>query len=169
MAQREILIYPDPRLRHPAEPVVDFDDDLSQLVDDLIETLSVHDAIGLSATQIDDQRQVLIVDPPGEDEGPQVYINPSISAKSAWGFVEESCLSVPGVKGSVVRATRVSVSAQDATGKPFQRSVDGMHAVCLQHEMDHLAGKLFIDRFTVFGRMRARRAAKAAAAQAQSA
>ena len=159
MAQRDILEYPDHRLNLPTTPVTAFDDDLGQLIDDLLETLYATKAVGLSAPQVDDRRAVLVLDLSGDASAPQVYINPEILAKAAWGLVEESCLSVPGVVGNVVRATEIRVRAQDRTGETFERDLTGMDAVCLQHEMDHLAGKLFIERLSIFRRLRIRAAA----------
>lgn len=156
MAQLEILIHPDPRLRLPASPVSDFDGELDQFVDDLLETLYATNGIGLSATQVGDQRNVLVIDLSEDRTAPEIYINPKIHSKSEPGLVEESCLSVPGVVGNVVRATKVSASAQDRTGKVFESEMTGMHAVCLQHEMDHLEGKLFIDRLSVLEKLRIR-------------
>lgn len=158
MAQRDILEYPDPRLNLPTNPVTVFDDDLGQLIDDLLETLYATKAVGLSAPQVDDRRAVLVLDLSGDASAPQVYINPEILAKAAWGLVEESCLSVPGIVGNVVRATEIRVRAQDRTGETFERDLTGMDAVCLQHEMDHLAGKLFIERLSIFRRLRIRAA-----------
>jgi peptide deformylase len=163
MAKLEILEYPDPRLRLKAEPVSAFDPSLAQLVDDLVETLHAHKAIGLSAPQVDDRRQVLVIDNSGDGSAPQVFVNPEIRSRAAWGLVEESCLSVPGVVGNVIRATQVSVRAQDRHGESFTRELTGMDAVCLQHEVDHLAGKLFIDRLSIFRRLRIRARARAAA------
>lgn len=163
MSRLEILEYPDPRLRLCANPVTAFDESLSQLVDDLLETLHAHKAIGLSATQVDDRREVLVIDTSGEASAPQVYVNPEIRSRAAWGIVEESCLSVPGVVGNVIRATEVAVLAQDRHGEPFERTLTGMAAVCLQHEIDHLAGKLFIDRLSIFRRFRLRARARAQA------
>ncbi len=159
MTQRDILEYPDPRLNLPAKPVTQFDEDLGQLVDDLLETLYATKAVGLSAPQVDDQRAVLVLDLSEDASAPQVYINPEILAKAAWGLVEESCLSVPGIVGNVVRATEIRVRAQDRNGETFERDLTGMNAVCLQHEMDHLAGKLFIERLSIFRRLRIRAAA----------
>jgi peptide deformylase len=109
--------------------------------------------------------RVAVTDLSGEATDPQVYVNPEILSRSAIGLVEESCLSVPGVVGNVFRATRVRVRAQDRQGRTFERDLDGMHAVCLQHEIDHLEGKLFIDRLWFWRRLmiqaRARRQAKA--------
>ena len=159
MAQRDILEYPDPRLNLPTDPVTVFDGDLGQLIDDLLETLYATKAVGLSAPQVDDRRAVLVLDLSDDASAPQVYVNPEILAKTAWGLVEESCLSVPGVVGNVVRATEIRVKAQDRNGESFERDLTGMDAVCLQHEMDHLAGKLFIERLSIFRRLRIRAAA----------
>ena len=159
MTQREILEYPDPRLTLPTDRVTAFDDDLGQLIDDLLETLYATKALGLSAPQVNDRRSVLVLDLSGEASAPQIYINPEILAKAAWGLVEESCLSVPGVVGNVVRATEIRVRAQDRTGETFEHDLTGMDAVCLQHEMDHLVGKLFIERLSIFRRLRIRVAA----------
>ncbi len=154
--RREILEYPDQRLRLQSEDVKEFDESLGRLVDDLIETLYDTTAIALSAPQIDDRRAVLVIDRSENRSNPQVYINPEILFKDTWGFVEESCLSLPDIKSSIIRATRVRVRAQDRLGKTFERELCGMDAVCLQHEMDHLVGKLFIDRLSLFGRLRTR-------------
>jgi len=159
MAYLPIIEYPDPRLRERSEPVTIFDAELGQLVDDLIETLHATKAIGLSAPQANVFRQVLVTDLSGNASDPQVYINPEILAKSVPGLVEESCLSVPGVVGNVVRATQVRVRAQDRSGKMFESNLEGMHAVCVQHEMDHLVGKLFVDRLSWFRRLRLRASA----------
>lgn len=157
MARRDIIEYPDPRLRQHAARVAIFDDTLGCLVDDLIETLSGTDSIALSAPQLGDQRQVLVVNLPDDSEAPRVYINPTLLEKSAWGLVEESCLSLPGIVGNVLRATEVRVRAQSSDGEIFERDLRGMHAVCLQHEMDHLSGKLLIDRLSIFRRLLLRR------------
>ncbi len=164
MACLPIIEYPDPRLRQCSEPVAIFDAELGQLVDDLIETLHATKAIGLSAPQANVFSQVLVTDLSGNASDPQVYINPEILAKSVPGLVEESCLSVPGVVGNVVRATQIRIRAQDRAGEIFERNLEGMHAVCVQHEMDHLVGKLFVDRLSLFRRLRLR----ASAARAHS-
>ena len=156
MARLDILEYPDPRLRLQAKPVTQFDETLAELIDNLLETLHATKGIGLSAPQVNDQRQVLVIDLSGNASASQVYINPAILSKAAWGLVEESCLSVPGITGNVVRATEVRVRALDRAGETFERDLTGMEAVCLQHEMDHLAGKLFIDRLSLFRRLRMR-------------
>lgn len=169
MGQLEILEYPDPRLRLSAEPVTEFDSNLSQLVDDLVDTLFATTGIGLSATQVDVQQRVFVLDLSERASEPEIYVNPEILSKSAWGLVEESCLSVPDVTGNVIRPTKVEVRAQDRAGKLFERSLTGMHAVCLLHEMDHLVGKLFIDRLSIFRRFHIRILAKKKAARNRSA
>lgn len=156
MTQRDVLQYPDPKLQLRSEPVTAFDESLDRLVGDLKDTLYANPAIGLSAPQIGALRQVLVMDLSEDRSAPQVYVNPAILSKTAWGFVEESCLSIPGIVGNVIRATKVRVRAQDPAGKTFERDLENMNAVCLQHEMDHLAGTLFIDRLSFFKRMRVR-------------
>ncbi len=156
MAQLDILEHPDPRLRLHAEPVADFDDSLGCLIDDMLETLHANSALGLSAPQVDDSRRVLVLNPSENTSAPQVYVNPEVLSKSVPGLVEESCLSIPGIVGNVVRATEVRVRAQDCDGKPFECDLAAMDAVCLQHEIDHLNGKLFIDRLSLFRRLRIR-------------
>lgn len=162
MTRLTILEYPDPRLRLCSEPVTVFDDRLSRWVDDLIETMHAGQAIGLSAPQVDFRREVLVIDLSEDRSAPEVYINPKILSKKAYGFVEESCLSVPGVVANVLRATQIRVRAQDRTGETFERTLEGMHAVCVQHEMDHLRGKLLVDRLSFFRRFRLRRATQRA-------
>jgi peptide deformylase len=156
MARLPILEYPDPRLRLRAEQVTTFDHALGKLTDDLVETLHVSGGIGLSAPQAGIQLQVLVIDLSGGASAPHVYVNPQILTRSAPGLVEESCLSVPGIVGNVVRATQLRVLARDVAGAVFESDLEGMHAVCLQHEMDHLVGKLFVDRLSLLRRLRTR-------------
>ncbi|WP_421709509.1 peptide deformylase [Algihabitans sp.] len=156
MSRLHVLEYPDSRLRLSSRKVTRFDDDLAELIDNMIETLAATQGIALSAPQIDDRRAVLVVDLSGDGSAPQAYVNPEILSKTAWGLVEESCLSLPGVVGNVLRATEVRVRAQDRKGDVFERELMGMEAVCLQHEMDHLVGKLFVDRLSLFQRLRFR-------------
>ena len=144
MAVLPVIEYPDPRLRQRAAPVAAFDADLERLVGDLLETFSAAEGIALSAPQIGYRRRVVVISV--ADGAPGLYVNPEILARAAPGFVEESCLSVPGVVGSVWRATKVKVRARDQFGEPFERDLEGMPAVCMQHETDHLEGRLFIDR-----------------------
>ncbi len=154
--RRQILEYPDPRLRIVAQPVTEFDAELSRLVDDLLETMTVTRAIGLAATQVDEHRQVVVLDVSGDASDPQVFVNPQLLSQDSFGMVEESCLSVPGVVDSVRRATRLRVRAQDRAGTPFERRIEGVAAVCLLHEMDHLAGRLFVDHLSWLQRLRLR-------------
>ncbi len=154
MAIVEILEYPDTRLRTPALPVADFGAGIGGLVDDLVDTLHATSAIGLSAPQLDDSRQVLVMDLSAERSRPEVYINPRVLARARFGLVEERCLSVPGVAVNVLRATRIQVRAVDVDGIEFERELSGMHAVCLQHEMDHFDGKILVDRLNWFRRRR---------------
>ncbi len=163
MARLPILEYPDPRLRLRSQEVECFDADLSRLVDDLIETLHATGGIGLSAPQVDDRRRVLVMDHSGDASRPELFVNPVILADGALGLVEESCLSVPGLVGNVIRATELRVRAQDREGACFERDLSGMEAVCLQHELDHLEGRLFVDRLSFLKRLRFRMAARARA------
>jgi len=156
MALLPILQYPDPRLRTCAEPVRQFDAGLAQLIDDLFETMYAARGIGLAATQVNVHRQVIVIDVSGKGEAPEVFINPAIVSRRRLGKVEESCLSVPGVCELVKRHTVVRVRAQDRNGAPVDREVDGMLAVCLGHEIDHLRGRLFVDRLSILQRLRVR-------------
>ncbi|MEM9457749.1 MAG: peptide deformylase [Myxococcota bacterium] len=167
MAQLEILEYPDTRLRLPARPVTRFDEGLDRLIDDLVQTLHAKAAIGLCAPQVGVPLEILVMDLSGNASAPQVYVNPEIIADADPGLVEESCLSVPGVVTNVWRATRVRVRAQDRRGHIFQSDLEGMNAVCLQHEMDHFAGKLLVDRLNFFRRFRLNSAVKRAARRAR--
>jgi peptide deformylase len=160
MAILPVLEYPHPRLRCRSELVRHFDADLGRLIDDLVETLRAKGGIGLAAPQTGDLRQVLVIDLSGGALAPEVYINPEMLATAQPGLVEESCLSVPGVVGNLIRATQVRVRAQDRAGKWFERDLAGMGAVCLQHEMDHLVGTLFIDHLSLFRRLRLRLATR---------
>ena len=158
MARLDILEYPDPRLRRVSLPVERFDDELLQLVADMTDTMHATEAIGFSAPQANDLRRVLVMDLSDDASAPQAYVNPEILAKRTLGLVEESCVSLPGVVGNVIRATELLVRAQDPSGETFERELSGMEAVCLQHEIDHLDGKLFVDRLSWFRRLRIRAA-----------
>jgi peptide deformylase len=163
MAVLPIITLPDARLREVSAPVEIFDQQTAELVDNLFATLESLGGIGLCAPQTGCLQRVLVVHVPDDSYGPRAYINPEILAASAPGFVEESCLSVPGIAGNVIRRTRVRVRAQDCRGELFEAAVDGMHAVCLQHEIDHLDGRLFIDRLSWFKKLRLRLSGAAAA------
>jgi len=156
MARLNILEYPDPRLRIHSKPVSEFSDELNTLIDDLLETMYASKAIGLSAPQANDHREVLVMDLSGDASAPRVFINPEILANSLPCLVEEGCVSLPGLTANVVRSSQVRVRAQDRTGETFECDLSQMEAVCLQHEMDHLVGKLFIDRLSWFQRLKFR-------------
>ncbi len=145
MAKLEILEIPDPRLRTVAKPVEAFDDGLSQLIEDMTETMYEAQGIGLAATQVNVHKRLLVLDVSEAQDQPRVYINPEILETEGQETCEEGCLSVPGVYAEVSRAEKIRVKAQNADGSFFEEELDGMHAVCLQHEMDHLVGKLFVD------------------------
>lgn len=157
MARLHILEFPDPRLRTRAQPVRSFDAALQRLIADLFETMYGAPGIGLAATQVDVHRALLVMDTSNEKNRPEVYINPEILSRDGVEVSEEGCLSVPAVFESVQRAARVTVRAWDAHGTPFERALEGLDAVCLQHEMDHLAGKLFVDYLSSLKRERIRR------------
>lgn len=158
MAPLPILEYPDERLRTPAAPVTVFDAALGSLIDDLVETLHASTGIGLCAPQTGDLRRVLVMDLSDDGSAPQAYVNPEILSRSGLAIVEESCLSLPGIAAKVMRSGQVRVRASDRNGQTFERDLDGMHAVCLQHESDHLDGKLFTDRLSALRRLRFRSA-----------
>ena len=145
MAKLEILEYPDERLRTVAKPVERFDDELRTLVDDMLETMYDAQGIGLAATQVNVHRRVLVLDVSETRDAPRVYINPQIVETLGTESCEEGCLSVPGIYAEVSRADRIRVVASDVEGQLFEEELSGLHAVCLQHEMDHLQGKLFVD------------------------
>lgn len=154
-----LLVDPDPLLREVSKPITTFDQSVHELTRDLRDTLTASAAIGLSAPQIGVLQRALVVHVPDDEFGLQIYLNPKILAKSTPGFIEETCLSLPAVKGSVIRATRLRVRAAAPDGREYERDVHGMHAVCLQHEIDHLDGTLFVDRLFWWQRLRLKLAA----------
>ena len=152
MAIRTILTHPDPALRAVCEAVDGAD--VGALVDDLVETMRAHGAIGLSAPQIGDLRRVAVIEGANPGDPARIFVDPEIVQKRcAFGFVQESCLSVPGVRGTVMRDTNIRVGAYDRVGARFEVDLAGMDAVCLQHELDHLDGRLFIDRLSFLRRL----------------
>ena len=157
MALLTILEYPDPRLRTKAEPVTVFDAELKQRIDDMFATMYAAPGIGLAATQVDWHHQLIVIDLSKEQDQREVFINPQILSREGVATGEEGCLSVPGIYDDVPRAERVRVRAQDADGNVYERDLDGMLAVCLQHEMDHLDGKLFVDYLSELKRQRIRK------------
>ena len=140
-----ILKYPDPRLYTVAKPVKQVDATIRLLIDDMAETMYAAPGIGLAATQVDVHQQVIVMDVSEDKRGLQVFINPWIVASSGSQDYEEGCLSVPGIYESVTRAEKVTVEALDRDGNPFTLEAEGLLAVCIQHEMDHLLGKVFVE------------------------
>jgi len=155
MARLNILRYPDPRLHTVARPVAAVDDRIRQLVDDMLETMYASDGVGLAATQVDVHERVLVMDTSEKRDQPQVLINPEITWKSPdFAVAEEGCLSVPQIYDKVERPARVKVSALGRDGQPFEMSAEGLSAVCVQHEMDHLNGKVFVEYLSLLKRDR---------------
>ena len=157
MAKLDILHYPDPRLRTRAEPVKQVDGEIHQLVDDLLETMYDAPGIGLAATQVNVHKQVIVIDVSETRDQPLVLINPMILRADGIEQMEEGCLSVPGVFENVERANHIEVRALGRDGEPFEMSAEGLLAVCIQHEMDHLAGKLFVDYLSQLKKVRIRK------------
>jgi peptide deformylase len=154
MAIRTILHYPDPRLREKAKPITTIDDGIRKLVDDMAETMYAAPGVGLAATQIGEAVSLFVIDVADEDEPSdlRVFINPEIVAKSGKTCFREGCLSFPGVSEEVERAEQVTVKALDRDGKPFELTADGLLAIAIQHENDHLQGKLMIDHLGLIKR-----------------
>lgn len=145
MAILKILQYPDERLHLTASSVTVFDDRIRAIVADMLETMYAAPGIGLAATQIDVQKQIIVIDLSENRTEPIVLINPEIIAMSGTSGFEEGCLSVPGIYETVNRAERIRVTAQDLDGKHFEIETDGLLAVCIQHEIDHLKGRVFVE------------------------
>lgn len=156
MALLPILQYPDPRLHTVAKPVQVFDDALQQLVSDMAETMYDAPGIGLAATQVDHHIQLIVIDLSKEKDDLLVLINPKIIAQSGSQDYEEGCLSVPGVYENVTRAEFITVEAQDVSGNTYKLDADGLLSVCIQHEMDHLKGKVFVEYLSTLKRNRIR-------------
>jgi peptide deformylase len=159
MARLPILEYPDPRLRIRAEPVTKFDIELKTLVADMFETMYAAPGIGLAATQVDVHKRILVCDVGVESKQPLCLINPEIIRAEGKTNAEEGCLSVPEFYDFIDRAAVIRVRAQDPDGKAFELDAEGMLAVCIQHEMDHLEGKLFVDYLSELKRERLKKKA----------
>ena len=151
-----ILHFPDPKLRTVAKSVTEFDDKLRQLVDDMFETMYEAPGIGLAATQVDRHIRLLVMDVSEGSDSPRCLINPEILEADGEEEMDEGCLSVPGFYESVRRAEHIRVRAQDKYGEFFEFEAEGIDAVCVQHEMDHLEGKLFVDYISTLKRDRIR-------------
>ncbi|HET8691738.1 MAG TPA: peptide deformylase [Steroidobacteraceae bacterium] len=157
MTRLTILEFPDPRLRTRATPVAQVDAPLRDLIDDMLETMYAANGIGLAATQVNVHRRLLVADVSEGRNEPRVYINPEILDRTGTETMQEGCLSVPGYFDEVQRAERIRVRAQDRDGKSFEEDLDGLLAVCVQHEIDHLDGKLFVDYLSEMKRQRVRK------------
>ena len=158
MAVLEILEFPDPRLRKQAAPVREVTEATRTLIDDMFETMYAAPGIGLAATQVNVHQRILVIDVSEENDQPQVFINPEVTILDPeLGEYDEGCLSVPGFYETVNRPQEVEVSALDREGQPFTRKLEGLLAICLQHEIDHLDGKLFVDYLSPLKRMRIRK------------
>ncbi len=166
MAILEILHYPDKRLRTVAEPVDVVDDSIRTLVDDMLETMYTAPGIGLAATQVNVHKRVLVMDLSEDRNAPLCLINPEIINSEGVEQTEEGCLSVPDIYETVERAERVTVKAQGKDGKEFTLEADGLLAVCIQHEMDHLLGNLFVDYLSPLKQMRVKKKIQKARRQA---
>jgi len=145
MATRPVLKFPDPRLRLKALPVISVDDELKVLINDMFETMYAEGGIGLAATQINVQKRLMVIDLSDNQQEPYCFINPEILDKQRTEVMEEGCLSVPGIYEEVQRAEQITVRALNREGQHFELTTDGLLAVCIQHEIDHLDGKLFVD------------------------
>ena len=154
MAILKILQYPDERLHTVAKPVSGVTNATRQLIGDMAETMYAAPGIGLAATQVDVHQQIIVIDISDTHDQLQVFINPEILAKQGESECEEGCLSVPGIYEKVRRAERVTVRALDANGKSFTLETDGLLAICVQHEIDHLKGKVFVEYLSQLKQMR---------------
>jgi peptide deformylase len=157
MPSLEILEYPDPRLRTKAQPVKRVDAAIQRLVDDMLETMYDAPGIGLAASQVNVHKRIIVIDISENRDEPHVFINPQLTLFGEEIETEEGCLSVPGFYESVLRAEKVQVQALDRSGSTLEFETDGMLAVCIQHECDHLEGKLFVDYLSSLKRTRIRR------------
>ncbi len=157
MAILKILEFPDPRLRKKAVAIIDIDDDLRNLIDDMLETMYAAPGIGLAATQVDVHKRLLVADISPEKDDPRALINPDILEKDGTAISEEGCLSVPGYFEEVERAESIRVRYLDRDGAPVEKNAEGLLAICIQHEIDHLNGKLFVDYLSEAKRQRIRK------------
>jgi peptide deformylase len=155
MSKLAILRYPDPRLHTVAKPVAQVDDRIRQLVDDMLETMYAADGVGLAATQVDVHERVIVIDTSDTRNDPHVLINPELIAQSEeMSLADEGCLSVPAIYDKVPRHERVSVRALNRAGETYQFEAEGLLSICVQHEMDHLMGKVFVEYLSALKRDR---------------
>ncbi|CRL46595.1 Peptide deformylase [Sodalis glossinidius str. 'morsitans'] len=156
MSLLQVLHYPDERLRKVAKPVVDVNDAIRRIVDDMFETMYAEEGIGLAATQVDIHQRIIVIDVSESRDQRLVMINPELLEKSGETGIDEGCLSIPDQRGFVPRAEKVKVQALDRDGNSFELEADDLLAICIQHEMDHLVGKLFVDYLSPLKRQRIR-------------
>lgn len=157
MALLDILEYPDPRLRTQAQPVARVDKRVRQLIDDMLETMYDAPGIGLAASQVDVHERIIVVDVSEQRDEPYAFVNPTLALDGELIETEEGCLSVPGYYELVSRTERCTVNALGRDGQPFEMTAEGLLAVCIQHECDHLEGKLFVDYLSSLKRQRIRK------------
>ncbi|CAM3890391.1 Peptide deformylase 1 [Vibrio aerogenes CECT 7868] len=154
MSVLQVLTFPDERLRKVAKPVEEVTPEIQKIVDDMLETMYSEEGIGLAATQVDIHLRIVVIDVSETRDQPRVLINPEITEKRGEDGIEEGCLSVPGSRALVPRAAEVSVKALDRDGKEYTFEADDLLAICVQHELDHLSGKLFVDYLSPLKRKR---------------
>jgi len=154
MANLDILIYPDDRLRRVAEPLADLDDTTRTLIDNMFETMYEAPGIGLAATQINVHQRIVVIDVSEDGDQPLTLINPEIISAEGSKEHEEGCLSIPGIYEPIERPEHIKFAAVDRDGNPYEMETDGLLAVCVQHEVDHLDGKLFVDHLSALKRRR---------------
>ena len=161
MARLKILTFPDPRLRKVASPVKEFDKSLIKITEDMLETMYEENGIGLAATQVDIHKRIVVMDLSEEKNNPKIFINPEFKVlddKSLFSC-EEGCLSIPGVREEITRPDKIRAYWQDIEGKNYEDEPEGLLAVCFQHEIDHLEGKLLVDYISPLKRDRIRKKA----------
>ncbi|WKX26709.1 peptide deformylase [Tatumella ptyseos] len=168
MSVLQVLHYPDERLRKVAKPVAQVTNDIKQIVDDMFETMYAEEGIGLAATQVDIHQRIIVIDVSEERNERLVLINPEILTKCGETGIEEGCLSIPEQRALVPRAEKVSIRALNREGEQFELDADGLLAICIQHEIDHLEGKLFIDYLSPLKRQRIRQKLEKLARQNRS-
>ena len=154
MAKLEVLRFPDERLRKVAKPVTSVDQSVKDIVANMFETMYAEEGIGLAATQVDIHQRIVVIDISEEHNERLVLINPEITERQGSTSIEEGCLSVPDYRALVERAEYVTLKALDVEGQPFELKADGLLAICIQHELDHLEGKLFVDYLSALKRER---------------
>lgn len=157
MAILDILEFPDPRLRTKAKPVTNVDEKIRKLTDDMLETMYQAPGIGLAATQVNVHQRIVVIDVSEEKDSPLVLINPEYEILEGEQEYDEGCLSVPGYYETVTRAEKIRLKALNRDGEPYEMVCDGLLSVCVQHELDHLDGKLFVDHISKLKRERIRK------------